>query len=308
MVTGLPTFAWTAVMMIPPTSNAASPFTIGTQLVLVQTGLSQVSTFAFPNVASDTIVTQFAPQTLDFKTMDAYLNSFSGVYQSYSIKRVGGFQSIPTVAVAGSQGLDGALAANTHAAASVSQPSWDSTIGLFTRYTSSTSANNNAGIISPTTGIGCCITNMATRIVARVRVNTTTAERLYFGVTSNTVLPKSDTPLGSGDSGAIIGYNQGTESGGTANLWELFNNDASGTMVQQTLGIGNSDTNWHLLQLTWPAGASQITAQVDSNNPITITSRYPAATTGLYFNCVGQNTSTSAITTDIHAAFLETFG
>jgi hypothetical protein len=312
-MTGIPPIAWQSVQANPPPAMAQSPFQIGTELFLTQNGLSQPSTFAFPNVSSDTVVGQMAPQTLEFKTMDALLNTFAGIYQSPHIKRTGGFEVTPTITAGGTgygQGFDGLLSPYKNTASSVSEPSWDNSYGLFERYTSAATSNSEAGIIwnTSTTAIGTVVTNQATRAIARVRLNQTVTQRLYFGWTSNTALPISDTVLGSSDQGVLIGYNQGTESGGTAQLWSVFNNDGTGTAVTQSLGIGNADTNWHLLQIYWIQGGTQISVQVDANNPVTLTTRIPQTGVGLYFACVGQTSANSAITFDIHAAFVETAG
>jgi hypothetical protein len=172
------------------------------------------------------------------------------------LPRWGVFQPFPTVASGGSQGLDGALPTNTHTGSSFSNPSWDVTYG---RYTTAATANSQGGIISPTSGIGPAITNMATRAIARIRLNSTTSIRNYFEFTSNTTLPITDTPLGS-DSGVMIGYRS------TDSQWRMFNNNGTGPLVATSLGRA-IDTNWHTVMICLQFNSSFTRGYLLSHSP-----------------------------------------
>lgn len=286
-------------MMNPLTANTLSPLLIGANLILTQSGLSQVSTFSFPNLASDTLVSQTATQTLSNKTIDAIgTNQVAGIHQASVIRRFGDFNPQPNLTSGGNQGLMGCLAANTHVGASFSN-AWDATYGLYQRYTTAATSNSQGGIISPTTGVGVAQTNFPGRYVTRVRLSSTSNVRFYSGFTSNTILPTTDTPLATTDSGLLIGYRS------TDADWMIFYNNGGGSALTAiSLGVAK-DTNFHLLIITWPQAGAQINFSIDLRTPITISSGLPSTGVGMFINNVAQTTTTSAINYDMKGPFYE---
>lgn len=192
--------------------------------------------------------------------------------------------------------LDGVLTNGAMTATGGSITSvYDTVEGMTLQHTTAATSGNNAGYVSSATGIGVgrTLTNM--RFTGRQKPSVTSNIRQYFGFTSNATLPISDTPLGSGDSGIMIGYTSADST------WQVFNNDGSGTAVKtQYTGAITTDTLFHTLDIIVPAGlAGGITVTLDANNPVTVSSRLPATTTNLFFNSVCQSTTTSAISNSI---------
>lgn len=304
MAYNIPCLSYQSVEQSPLVDNSLSPFTIGTNLVLSQVGLTQVSTFTFPNVSSDTLVSQTATQTLSNKTIDAVGTNFlAGIHQASVIRRFGDFNPQANVASGGSQGLMGCLAANTHAGSTFSNQ-WDATFGQFQRYVTAATANSIGGIISPTTGVGIAATNFPGRWATRIRNNSTSNVRTYAGFTSNASACQSagawlgDTPLGSSDSGLMFGYRS------TDTTWMIFYNGGTGAMTAASTGV-SKDTNFHLLIITWPQAGGSVTFQIDLGTPITITTGLPTTLTGLFCNVIGETTTTSAVTFDMKGPFFE---
>lgn len=116
----------------------------------------------------------------------------------------------------------------------------------------------------------------------RIRVNNTSGIRLYFGFTSLQALPATNTPLGSADSGVIIGYGSATAN------FTVYNND--GTAAAQTANFGSGivkDAAWHDFEID-ATGNNVCVCRIDGGNDVTLGSRIPANTTTVYFNCVVQ--------------------
>ena len=182
--------------------------------------------------------------------------------------------------------LDGVLAAGSMVATPLSV--YDTTEGMTLQLTTAASANVNAGYVSSATGIGIGRTLTNIRFTVRSKASATTAIKQYVGFTSLATLPLTDTPLGVGDSGIIVGYNS------TDTTWQIFNNDGSGTAVKTAItGPITTDTSFHTIDITIPAGGSTVVVTVD-NTSVVVGSRLPATTTNLYFNAVAQTTTTVA--------------
>ena len=157
-------------------------------------------------------------------------------------------------------------------------------------------ANLNAGLVSPTVGIGFGRTLTNLQCTYRGKVSTTSNIRLYVGFTSLATLPITDTPLGTGDSGVIVGFMS------TDTTFQIFYNDGTGTAQKQAMGV-TKDTNYHTIDLNSPfAGSTNWSITLDGGNPVTLNTRIPATTTNLYFNAVAQTTTTTAITHSIRYA------
>lgn len=151
-------------------------------------------------------------------------------------------------------------------------------------------ANLNAGLVSPTVGIGFGRTLTTMQATYRGKVSATSNIRLYVGFTSLATLPITDAPLGTADSGVIVGFSS------TDGTFQVFYNDGTGTALKQALGI-TKDTNYHTIDLNSPfAGSANWNVTLDGGNPVTLNSRIPATTTNLYYNAVAQSTTTTAIT------------
>jgi hypothetical protein len=300
----IPCMSYQSVTTNPETAMATSPFTIGTNLVLVQNGLSQVSTFSYPNLASDQLTSNNSIATLENKSIDGVgVNQLSGIHQASVIRRFGDFNPQPNVSSGGSQGLMGCFAANTHAGSTFSNQ-WDATYGLFQRYNTAASSNAIGGMISPTVGVGIAAMNFPGRWVTRIRNNNTSSVRTYAGFTSNANACQAagpwlgDTPLASGDSGLMMGYRS------TDTQWMVFYNAGTGPMTSVGTGV-LKDANFHLLLITWPQAGGQASFSVDLGTPVTITTGLPTTLTGMFCNVIGETTTTSSTTFDMKGPFFE---
>jgi hypothetical protein len=310
---------------IPPFARIAiagqQPFAVGGaggNLVLSNAGLSSQTTYQIAPPAtgtSDTIPSNTSTSPITNKTLDFGLNTISQGWQSPLIARYGDMQSLATAATTGSQGLSGVLSAHTHIAGGSVIPAWDTTVGLYTAYTSTAStANAEAGVkwsagVSGGNAFGQCRTNFATRMRALVKGAQTANTRFYFGLsslTSASSVPVSDAPLGSTDSGIFLGYSSNVSSG----VWNIYNNNGGqAETITATTGTTASDTNWHTLEINWAAAATSLNVIIDGHAQTAISTHIPANTTNLYLYCAGQSgASASAITYNIKGIHFESFG
>lgn len=165
---------------------------------------------------------------------------------------------------------------------------YDTTQGTVVTFSTTATANVNGGIISSTSGIGIGRTLTGIFLKSTQACASTASVRFYTGVTSNNTLPISDTPLGSTDSGILIGYRS------TDSTWQIFNNDGTGAMIAtQITGPISTDTNYHTVQISIPAGGATATVTLDSTS-VVLSSRLPATTTNLFYDNVVQTTTTTA--------------
>jgi hypothetical protein len=186
--------------------------------------------------------------------------------------------------------LDGVLTGGSMVGAGSLTSVYDTTEGMTLACATTATGGLNAGYVASATGIGVgrTLTNM--RFTVRAKASATTTIRQYVGFTSLATLPITDTPLGTGDSGIIVGYTSADST------WQIFNNDGSGTAVKTAVtGPISTDTNFHYIDITIPAGGSTATITID-NTVVVVGSRLPATTTNLFFNAVAQTTTTVART------------
>jgi hypothetical protein len=183
--------------------------------------------------------------------------------------------------------LTGILTGGTAGTPSQTASVYDTTEGLCIAYTTAATANLNVGYVSPTVGIGVGrrLTNL--RMKSRSKVDSTTSCRFYMGFTNLTTLPITDTPLGSADQGVIIGFNS------TDGYYTVRHND--GTSVATHVTSVPKDANFHSCEVEFLPNGNCIIS-LDDTAVATLTTKLPAPTTNLFFNCVAQTTSTIAIT------------
>lgn len=138
--------------------------------------------------------------------------------------------------------------------------------------------------IQSTTSANSLMTTFAQNPYARfrLRVDNSTGIRFYMGFTSNQTLPATNTPLGSADSGVIIGYGSATAN------FTVYNNDGSAAAVTNNFGSGIAkDASWHSFTID-ATGNNVCVCRFDGTNDVTLGDRIPANATTLYFNCVVQ--------------------
>lgn len=175
---------------------------------------------------------------------------------------------------------------------------------LGTNFGTGTTANANAGVVSPTTGVGIGRLSVRGRLrsICLNNSGSVSSSRFYFGVTSNTTLPISDSPLATTDSGIILGYNS------TDTNWVVRTCNGGGTVTTTSLtNTVAKDLNFHTVEINWVAGATTVNVLLD-NVLTTVSTTLPATTTNLFFNEVIQNSTTTQKFLFLQAAFIEMGG
>jgi len=232
--------------------------------------------------------------TVSNKTISSASNTFQGVSQDPIIKRTGSYMpTVPTTASLTNVGtLQGILVNHTVVAPNTFTTTFDTTEGMVINLTTLSTANQNAGIISPTgaAGIGRRVFGMRARMRSKVDVVAGALSRLYFGFTSLATLPITDTPLATTDHGVIVGFNT------TDTNYQIYHNDGATSVTKDAItGPIAKDTNYHTIEISWPA-AGNVTVTFDGTAQ-TVSTDLPATTTPLFFNAVAQNATAAATKT-----------
>jgi hypothetical protein len=194
-----------------------------------------------------------------------------------------------------SQSLTGILSSHTATGAGSITTTYDTSEGVCTAYATTATGGLNAGLVSPSTGVGVGRRLFGMRALIRAKIDSTTSARYYFGFTSATALPISDTPLATTDHGILVGFRS------TDTNWSEIHNDGSAAAVVNSLGVAK-DAVFHTIEIGWSAAGNGVV--VLDGTPSSITSRLPATTTNLFFNAVAQTTTTTARTHTVHMVII----
>jgi len=183
--------------------------------------------------------------------------------------------------------VTGILAGTIAGAGSITSV-YDTVEGMTLACATTATANLNAGYVAPSGGIGMGrrLTNL--RMKSRNKIDSTASARLYMGFTSLATLPINDIPLANADSGVMIGFRS------TDANYSVLNNDGTGPVVV-TATSTPKDGNFHTMEIKMLAGGNVIVS-LDNTVVATLSTRLPATTTNLYFNCLAQTTSGTART------------
>jgi len=241
-------------------------------------------------------------QTITQKTADVKSNNFVGVAQNPVYKRWGAYQPITatsgtTAAVVGK--LEGILANHVPNGPGTNTNTWDSTEGLLINLVTTTTINQNAGLVSPTAGLGVFRRERAAKMVYRGKLDAVASNvsRLYFGVSSNAAPNISDT-IANGDSLVLVGYKA------AATNFEIYHNDGTGAHATTTVsGTIAKNTNFHTIEIEWTAGGN-VVITFDGTSQ-TISTDLPATTTNLYFHLLAQNATAAIRTHSIVGVWVE---
>lgn len=208
------------------------------------------------------------------KTIDSDTNVLVGVLQSpflTSYKR----QGFAAVSANPANGVNGCLSG--WPTGGILSTVNDASEGWVTNFNSSTSGAI-IGYLSNATFQLVTQRSLNTYFKVKCQASTTTSTRMYVGFSSNSVLPASDTVLGSTEHGCIMGF-----STTTANF-SVFNNDGTAAMVTTSMGMAK-DTNWHTFEMTMTSGGN-IVCKIDGGNTVTVSTRLPSNTTNIFGNVV----------------------
>lgn len=198
--------------------------------------------------------------------------------------------------------LDGILTSMTPTGpGATNSTTYDTSEGIIMNLTTTTTTNQNMGLVSSAAGVGMGRRLFGMRAVMRGKVNTVAGgvSRLYFGFTSATALPTSDTPLATGDHGVIVGFKS------TATNYEIYHNDGATSVTTDTVSTGIAkDTSYHTIEINWVGGGSSINVVFDGVSQA-ISTDLPATTQNLFFNCVFQNATAAIRTASFDYVYIE---
>jgi hypothetical protein len=241
-------------------------------------------------------------EALQNKTITSYANTFSGVAQDPSRKRWGSFTPVSSAATtaAAVSSLQGCLTAHVPTGAGTNTSTYDTTEGLVSNFVATATGSLNIGLVSPASTVGICRTLFGGYMRARCKIDSTTSARFWVGFIGVNAIPAaSDTVMTTGTPGVIVGWSSADTN------WSIYQNDASGAVtVTPITGPIAKNGNYNTIEIYWPAGGA--TVNVAFNGTVqTLSSNIPPTTSDLWFNAVGQTTTTTARTFSIHSIWAE---
>lgn len=249
------------------------------------------------NAAGATVVTDSA-QTLTGKTLSS--NTNFGIMTDPTAKRIGWFEPAggTTATTVGSVG--GAMGSHVPTGPGTNAVVWDTTEGLIANLLTTTTINQNAGILSPT-GAAFCRTLFGGKVKARFKVDAVASavSRVYFGVIGASAIPISDTPMASGVPGVLFGF------ASADTVYRVYHNDAAGAAVNDAFtGSIAKNTSFHDIEINWAAGATSVNVIFDGTT-MNIATAIPATTDNLWFHCTVQNASAAIRTASYKGVWVE---
>ncbi len=170
--------------------------------------------------------------------------------------------------------------------------SFDNWEGRLTEFATSTTINTKAGLGHTTGNITISNRRQNPRLKVRVKVPTTAGSRLYVGFSSATAIPASDTPLASGDSGVLIGWDSADTQ---ISYWA---NDGSAGITNAVAGAGTTISNsWHTYELQFDEVTGACLLTLNNTLVATLTTNIPSTDTALCIYACVQCTAGSAART-----------
>lgn len=258
--------------------------------------ISNTGTVTLPT-STDTLVGKATTDTLTNKTLDA--RGTGNVFDNHAISprvtRSGRFQAsggtAPNVGI-----VDGILGSNTFTSGGTNTTTIDNTEGIVANFVSAATGNTNIGLVAPT-GAATYRRDFALKMACRVKIDSTTSSRIYVGF-YDAALPISDTPIASGHAGVLVGFRS------TDTNWQALHNDTTSTVVADNItGPIAKDANYHTIEINWTASGN-VDVVFDGTTQ-TLSADIPPTSTALFFNCVGQTTTTTARTFTIHDVWIQ---
>jgi hypothetical protein len=274
---------------VDPSGNRTyvfSPINIGDnyRLKLNETGLTAEREFTFPDIAGKVAVI-----------------GGPDIAQNPLNKRWGTVQPGHGTAVGTVGVMDGLCQQFTATGAGSNTTSFDTTEGKIINYQTANSSGVVAGLLSNAAGGGLGRRLFGGRMICRFKLDSTTSARFYFGLTSATALPISDTVLANADSGIIVGFAAADTN------YQIRTNDGSGaaTVTAMTGTIAKTGaTAFHTIEISWTASGNY-TVSYDGTAQ-TISSDLPATTTDLYPNLMVQTSTAVQRTFTLKGLYIET--
>jgi parallel beta-helix repeat protein len=240
-----------------------------------------------------------ATTTFSNKSLAADTNTLSGVFQDTLMRRVG--YLYPGTSGTSVMVFGGIITGGTVPATGTNSFTFDTTEGTVAVLASTTTINQNIGLISQATTSGITRRSVYTRARMRNKVDAvaSSVSRLYFGFTSASALPISDTPLATTDSGIIVGFSS------TDTTYQIYANDGATSVTKTTVtGSISKNTNFHTIEINW-AASGNVNVIFDGVSQ-TISTDLPATTTALNFNAVVQNATAATRQNTVKGIWIET--
>lgn len=276
----------TAPLIVFAGKTDTTPFTIGTTRPIL--GIWNNTTTAY-NFYTDR-----------FDLINKKLVNVSEVAQNPVSKRWGTYQPLAG-ATAGTVGqLDGILAAHNPTGPGTDTNTFDTTEGVLINLATTTTINQNAGLVSPTGGVGVGRRLFGMKAIIRCKVDAvaSSVSRFYFGFTSATALPLTDTPLANTNHGVIVGFNS------TDANYTIRTNDGATSVTSTALSTPTAkNTSFHTITIEWTASGNVVVTF--DNIVTTVSTDLPATTANLYFNAVVQNATAAIRTLSIKGVWIE---
>lgn len=231
-------------------------------------------------------------------------NTLSGIAQNPISKRWGSVQAGYGTAVGTVGVLDGLAQAFTPTGAGSNTASFDTTEGKIINYQTSSASGVVAGLVSATAGGGLGRRLFGGRMICRFKLDSTTSARFYFGLTSATSLPISESPLGNTDHGIIVGFNAAD-----TNYQVRTNDGATSVTTTQLVGPGaaavakTAATAFHTIEINWTASGNYNVIYDGTTH--TISTDLPATTADLYPNLMVQTSAVVQRTFTLKGLWIE---
>ena len=221
------------------------------------------------------------------------------------LQRTGWWTPVSGTTLTTANNVGGILNSHTLTGTGTVTNTFDNTDGILSNITSGAVSGNIAGLVSPTTGVGVGRRLFGGKIQTRAKVDTTTASKFLFGLTSATPMgtAAATQPLLAADHGVIVGF---VETGTGSTNWSIWHNDGSGSVtVDNVSGPIAKDANMHTIEINWTASGN-INVLFDAVSQV-VSTDLPATSSNLFFNEVVVTTAAVAKTITVEGAWVEIY-
>ncbi len=255
-------------------------------LKLNETGLTAEREFTFPDIAGKVAVV-----------------GGPDIAQNPLNKRWGTVQPGYGTAAATVGVMDGLCQQFGVTAGGTNSVGFDTTEGKTIAYQTANSSGVVAGLLSNAAGGGLGRRLFGGRMICRFKLDSTTSARFYFGLTSATSLPISDTPLASGDHGIIVGFSSADTN------YQIRHNDGATVTTDQLVGPGaaavakTTSTAFHTIEINWTASGNYNVIYDGTTH--TVSTDLPATTADLYPNLMVQTSAAVQRTFTLRGLYIE---
>src|SRR5215216_1183109 len=281
--------------------NNRMKFVNGSFVSTVSTSnITSTNTMSWPQPqgqTSDRLLSVFSNDSVFNKTMASWDNNIAGVIKFPSIRKVGTIAAGP---VTGGGSGEGLLFGFVDMPVIPSVRGWDATYGSYWRYNTTTASNTPTGTRVPARWI---LKEYLPYYRCKFRLSTATNTRFYFGLSFETSIPATDTPMDNPEAGVLVGW-RSTDT----NVVIISNAGPSGgtgtspSVTQTTVTKSSMSNQVRQLEVNFTSASSCTIRIMDGNatqvlGTNTITSNLPQD--AMCPSLVLSNTSTTSVDMDI---------